>query len=39
VPDYWAPRARHRIEELSERAEAAARRALARSVDDAAPSI
>ncbi|ANC46418.1 DUF1853 family protein [Pandoraea pnomenusa] len=39
VPDYWAPRARHRIEELSERADAAARRALARSADDSAPSL
>lgn len=39
VPDFWAPRARHRIEELSERADAAARRALARSADDGAPSI
>ncbi|WP_353193368.1 DUF1853 family protein [Pandoraea pnomenusa] len=39
VPDYWAPRARHRIEELSERANAAARRALAQSADDGAPSI
>ncbi|QBC31637.1 hypothetical protein [Pandoraea sp. XY-2] len=39
VPDFWAPRARHRIEELSERADAAARRALAQSADDGAPSI
>lgn len=38
VPDFWAPRARHRIEELSERADAAARRALAQSAD-AAPSL
>ena len=38
VPDYWAPRARHRIEELRERADAAARRKLARNVDDGAPS-
>ncbi len=39
VPDFWAPRARHRIEELSERADAAARRALAQTADDGAPSI
>lgn len=39
VPDYWAPRARHRIEELAERADAAARRALAASADDGAPSL
>jgi hypothetical protein len=39
VPDFWAPRARHRIEELSERAEAAAQRALARAAEDSAPSI
>ncbi|MBN4666000.1 DUF1853 family protein [Pandoraea nosoerga] len=39
VPDFWAPRARHRIEELSERAEAAAQRALARTAEDSAPSI
>ncbi|APD11230.1 hypothetical protein UC34_10935 [Pandoraea vervacti] len=39
VPDFWAPRARHRIEELRERADAAARRALAQTADDGAPSI
>lgn len=39
VPDYWAPRARHRIEELAGRAEAAARRALAESANDGAPSL
>ncbi|VVE15875.1 DUF1853 family protein [Pandoraea anhela] len=39
VPDFWAPRARHRIEELSERAQAAARKAIAQSADDGAPSI
>lgn len=39
VPDFWAPRARHRIEELGERAEAAARRALAHTAHDGAPSI
>nr|WP_277990477.1 DUF1853 family protein [Pandoraea sp. LA3] len=39
VPDFWAPRARHRIEELSERAEAAARKVIAQSADDGAPSI